>query len=511
MSDWTEGYVAEIPYTFGYYSELNPLRLAAPFLNVALAPPAIATACELGFGQGISANIHAAATDTRWYGTDFNPAHAAFAQSLAAASGAHARLFDQSFGEFCGRAELPDFDFIGLHGIWSWVSEQNQNVIVDFVRRKLKPGGVLYISYNTQPGHAAMVPLRHLLATHAEIMAPPGNSMVAKIDAAIEFTERLLALNPLFALAHPSLGERFAALKGHDRHYLAHEYFNHDWRAVPFAEMAQRLAPAKLTFACSAHYPDHIDALNLSPEQQRFVAEIPDPVFRQELRDFIINQQFRRDYWVKGGIRLSPFEQAEAVRRLKLMLLSDPRDVEFTVQGAAGQRELNTGVYRPILDVLADRRAKTIGEIEAAVKGPDPQLGTIFEAVMVLIGKGDLAPVQDDDEQARAKPHTDKFNLLMQEKARGSGDLPHLATPVTGGGVAVTRFLLLFLLARRQGSETPEELARVAWDILGPQGHRLVKDGERLESAEANLAELVTQATDFIDKRLPVLQALQVA
>ena len=27
MSDWTEGYVAEIDYTFGYYSELNPLRM----------------------------------------------------------------------------------------------------------------------------------------------------------------------------------------------------------------------------------------------------------------------------------------------------------------------------------------------------------------------------------------------------------------------------------------------------------------------------------------------------
>ena len=42
--------------------------------------------------------------------------------------------------------------------IWSWVSEENQRVIVDFVRRKLKVGGLLYISYNCQPGFAAMVP-----------------------------------------------------------------------------------------------------------------------------------------------------------------------------------------------------------------------------------------------------------------------------------------------------------------------------------------------------------------
>ena len=32
MSDWTAGYVTDIDYTFGYYAELNPLRvrLAVP-------------------------------------------------------------------------------------------------------------------------------------------------------------------------------------------------------------------------------------------------------------------------------------------------------------------------------------------------------------------------------------------------------------------------------------------------------------------------------------------------
>lgn len=29
MSDWTQGYVAEIGYTHGYYSELNPQRIAS--------------------------------------------------------------------------------------------------------------------------------------------------------------------------------------------------------------------------------------------------------------------------------------------------------------------------------------------------------------------------------------------------------------------------------------------------------------------------------------------------
>jgi predicted O-methyltransferase YrrM len=91
MSDWTAGYVADVGYTFGYYTELNPLRLRLAFLNAGLAFPEVSTACELGFGQGMSTNIHAAALASQWFGTDFNPSQAGFAQELAAASGAGAQ------------------------------------------------------------------------------------------------------------------------------------------------------------------------------------------------------------------------------------------------------------------------------------------------------------------------------------------------------------------------------------------------------------------------------------
>ena len=36
MTDWTAGYVADIGYTYGYYTELNPLRVRLAFLNAGL-------------------------------------------------------------------------------------------------------------------------------------------------------------------------------------------------------------------------------------------------------------------------------------------------------------------------------------------------------------------------------------------------------------------------------------------------------------------------------------------
>jgi hypothetical protein len=70
MTDWTAGYVADIGYTFGYYQELNPLRARLAFLNAGLVPPNNGVHCELGYGQGMSANIHAAASGSVKKGSD---------------------------------------------------------------------------------------------------------------------------------------------------------------------------------------------------------------------------------------------------------------------------------------------------------------------------------------------------------------------------------------------------------------------------------------------------------
>ena len=107
MTDWTAGYVADIGYTYGgYYTELNPLRVRLAFLNAGLVPPEVGSACELGFGQGMSANLHAAASVVQWSGTDFNPAQAAFAQELARVAESGAQLFDEAFDQFSVSAPI---------------------------------------------------------------------------------------------------------------------------------------------------------------------------------------------------------------------------------------------------------------------------------------------------------------------------------------------------------------------------------------------------------------------
>ncbi len=511
MTDWTAGYVADIGYTFGYYLELNPQRVKLAFLNAGLVAPEFGIACELGFGQGLSTNVHAAASITQWSGTDFNPAQAGFAQALAAVSGNEAKLYDQAFDEFAARSDLPEFDYIGLHGIWSWVSDANRAVIVDFIRRKLKVGGVLYISYNTQPGWAAMVPMRDLLTEHSEVMGAAGQGLVPRIDAALNFAEKLLATHPNYAKANPQVADRVKQIKGQNRNYVAHEYFNRDWMPMSFASMANWLAPAKLEFACSANYLDFVEAVNLTQEQQTLLAEIPDAMFRQTVRDFMVNQQFRKDYWVKGARKLSPLEQVEALRVQRVMLTSPRADVSLKVNGAVGEASMQETIYNPVLDALADHKPKSLGQLEQALKGQGIGMSQLVQVILILTGTGALTAVQDEPHVSKSKKRTDKLNAHLINKSRGSVDISYLASPVTGGGVNVNRFQQLFLLAIEHGKKQPAEWASVVWEVLTAQGQKLVKDGKTLETAEDNLAELHLQAQAFAAKQLPILKALQIA
>ncbi|CAN0061657.1 unnamed protein product, partial [Phaeothamnion confervicola] len=331
--DAADGYRTDIGYTYSYHSELNPLRLRLAFLNAGLPVPAVTAACELGFGQGVSLAIHAAASAARWHGTDINPAHAGFAQSLATASGAEVGIHGDSFVDFSGR-DLPMFDYIGLHGVWSWISDGNRAAIVAFIKRRLKPGGVLYMGYNALPGWAAFSPLRHLLVEHANRTGGEGTPIAERIDEAIRFSDRLLAANPGFARDNPGIVDSFKALREDDRHYLAHEFFNRDWQPMHFATVARWLVLSDVGYACSADYADHIDAMGLSGAQRSLLADVGDIGLRETVKDLIVNPRFRRDYWVKGTERLSTTDRAEALRRERVIAVARPLELPLKLQAA---------------------------------------------------------------------------------------------------------------------------------------------------------------------------------
>ena len=540
MSEWGTGYVDEIPYTYGYCDELNPLRLNFALLRAGLALPAVHTACELGFGHGVSVNIHAAGSVTRWHGTDFNPVHANFAQRLAQDAGAHAQLSAERFSEFCSRDDLPAFDYIGMHGIWSWISADNREVLLDFLRRKLKPGGVLYISYNMQPGWASMQPVRKLMNRHFQASAvsaqhavanatvnaavnaavKPETSVSVRIKAAVDFAQRVFATHPGFAVVNPLLAERVDALSHESPAYLAHEYFNRDWEPMYFSQVASSLVSAGLTYAAPARYVDHIDALNLTTAQRALLSGIADVSLRETTRDFCTNQSLRRDYWIKAPRPLSDDEKQAALRAQRVILALPRAAVVLKVRGALSETMLSEALYGPILDALDSHRPETLQHIEDSVRTQGIALPRIVDAVMVLVNMGVLLNAQDDAQIRAVRPSAAKLNAAICEQARHHGELQFLVSPVSGSGIRVPRVPQLFLLARLHHVQQPEQWAEFASEALRAAacvpgtGTGTVPGSELdLSSSPATFvdADLKAQARRFAEVHLPILQALGVA
>ena len=267
----------------------------------------------------------------------------------------------------------------------------------------------------------------------------------------------------------------FSAL---DRRYLAHEFFNQDWRVVPFSEVARWLEQGKLSFVASAHLLDHIDAVNLTEAGQKLLAGISHPVLRQSVRDYFVNQQFRRDIFAKGYRRLTLLEQNEAIRQQAFVLVVNADDVPMKVTGSLGEATVQESIYRPIVQALADNgyAPKTVGQVAANPNLSSVPFPQIAQAMLVLTGAGFAHPAQEPSRQARARCAA--MNRYICERTRSSPEVFFLASPVSASGIPLSMFEQLFLLATQQGRKTPKDQAAYVWDVFSAPRSSCYEGGE---------------------------------
>lgn len=509
MSSWSEGYISDIDYTYGYFAEINPMQITIPFLMAGIAPPKITNACELGFGQGVSLNIHSAATSSvKWYGTDFSPSQTLFARTLATQSGKidDMLIADQSFNEFCGRDDLPEFDYIGLHGIWSWISEENQKIITDFISRKLKVGGVLYVSYNTLPGWSGISPLRHLLAQFSQ-KSSPAASRQSNVVQSIEQAQNVLNLSYLLTKQTPDLIPRTQNLFSKNATYLVHEYLNNNWQPLYFTQIEEAFEKAKLSFACSTHYLDDYAACLFDEEQQNYLDNIHDLSLKQTIKDYFLNKQFRRDYWVKGARKLTINEKISLWKELSVMLIIDPDKINTEINHYR-VTTIKQELLSPLLEKLKDKQIHQVGKLMAQLENEiDPML--LFELLALLISKKDVVLVQDEKVIKESLPHCQKLNHYILQFARNNNDISFVASPVSGGGVNLGRIDQLFTLAYIEGIKQ-DKWETFIWDILSSQNLSLSQNNETIIGDENNLKELTNLKTQYINDTLPYLKQLKI-
>ncbi|MYN44829.1 methyltransferase domain-containing protein [Pseudoduganella sp. FT93W] len=511
--DWTAGYASDIEYTTGFYREQSPAWMNLVCLLNGIEPLPLDkpyTYCELGFGRGLTSQLLAASNPhASFYAADFNPAQVAEARQFTEQSGiGNLNLLENSFEELAnGKVELPQFDYITLHGIYTWVTAENRANIVRFIGRYLKPGGLVYLSYNAMPGWTQTIPLQRMLVEFAD--QHPGRSDV-QIKGATEFINRMEAADAAYLTQNPGLKVRMDSLKTASPHYLVHEYMHKHWQPLFHADVARDLAEAKMSYAGSADLAFAYPELFVNEKRLNLILEATDPALQETIKDYLLNTAFRRDVFVRGARRMNQLRQAELLGQVTLAL-STPRDkVNLKMVMPFGEVTARSDLYNVIFDALSERDL-TLAQLCTlpAISGLTIQAAGQIASLLCASGQ---AVFYFNPEQARDVAPARRLNANLAAQSRYGEDYAALCSPLLGAGLSANYFERLFYMAMQEAPSdpTPGILAQRAWAIMSTSPRRIKMNGEALQSPEENQKALELHAEQFLKATLPYWQRLQI-
>ena len=426
MSGWGGGYVTDITYLTGYYREQSPPIMSLACLLGGVASPLPGprdpvSYLELGCGQGFGALI-LAASNPHWQVTaiDFNPAHVAAARAWAAQAGLENIRFLEAdlstLAEEPAASQVPEADFVSMHGVWSWVPRPVRAGIVRLLRAKVKPGGAVHVSYNALPAWGGALGMQRVLrdcgrrlAWRSDRQAEEGLKLVRELQAteAVQITRSFLA-----SMLIERMGRRPAS-------YLSHEYMNDSWEPCFHADVAAAFAEAKLDWVGVVALPENFPELTLTAEQRAVVQRFEDPQLRELLKDMCLERSLRHDLYVRGARRMSPPVRDAALMDVWLALNISPDKMPDEANMPAGHAALNPHFYRPIVEALATG-PRRVGDL-LALPTLEGRRDNPAELIGILVGLDLAEPTARPG--ADPMPQALRFNRVTLDNLRRTENL----------------------------------------------------------------------------------------
>jgi methyltransferase-like protein len=187
-------------------------------------------------------------------------------------------------------ADLGKFDFIIVHGVFSWVPQAVQERILSICRENLAPNGIASISYNTLPGWRMRGMIRDMLLHHTRNLANPTD----KVEAARGFLASLKpALEGLDAYSAKYVSHEAEHLLAAHPSYVFHEYLASINQPLLFSEFAARARTYGLQYVCDLDLQSMFPSV-LGDKVVAFVEGIGDRVEQEQYLDFVRNRNFRQ-------------------------------------------------------------------------------------------------------------------------------------------------------------------------------------------------------------------------
>ncbi len=281
----------EIPYTKHIYKQTQPDNLATIATVFGMQPPSVATCrvLELGCASGINLLAMAQAIPQgEFWGIDLSAPQIREGQNNIQQLKLH-NITLQQMDIMAIDSQFGQFDYIIVHGVYSWVSPAVRAKILQVCHHHLHPQGVAYVSYNIYPGWHVDAMLRKILLYHVQPLKEPSE----KLAAAKTLLRFLIAsIKHKYDTYSLSLRKELTRIEQLENNYFFHEYLEPYNEAVffhEFIEQAQQyglqyLADTKTLFtAIEAFIPQtEIPSLNLI-EKEQYVDFLHNNSFRETL------------------------------------------------------------------------------------------------------------------------------------------------------------------------------------------------------------------------------------
>lgn len=505
-----DGYVTDVDYIPGFYPQMAPASLRHVAALNRLTPPATRdrfSYLELGCGLGRSLTTLAAANPQgRFVGVDINARHTAAIEADVAAGGLdNVRVITADFGGL--PSDLGTFDFITMHGVWSWVSPRVRQDILAVITNHLATGGLFLVSYNAMPGWAHLQPIKGILQQYAALRTGDSHQRVRDALAYLVFIRDKKAK---YFEDNPRAAAYVDALLKQDISYLAHEYLNEHWTSFYFADVATAFKGAGLRFAGSLPVFTNFWDLCVKPEFQELFRTTTDRLVTEAHKDFCANTAFRWDIYAKDPRPLTTAEdrlrEADDLEfgmtraDLSLPYRANLGVVTSTVQGPLYQAfidELRGGSRRlsELLSTLAGADRKPLEIIRAADAGV--ALG-MFEVT------GGHVPAPPSTTPAAVSVPLE-FNRATLSTCSLGGRPVALASRRSGTGLQVGDLEAAILLELAEAGH--DGLAGRVGRRLAASGRSLQQDGKPVTDEVARNRIVDQTAQSFIQSRLPQLMA----
>ncbi|MSP00680.1 MAG: methyltransferase domain-containing protein [Acetobacteraceae bacterium] len=491
MSGWGGGYVTDIPYSVGWYRNQSPVRIAlASIIGGAEAhipngdDPVMML--ELGCGFGYTAMALAASNPT-WtvFGVDFNPAHIAAARDWAVEAGlTNVTFIEADFSRWEDNPalrDLPGMDFVTMHGIWSWIPPAAKTGIVRLLGAKVRPGGLVHLSYNAMTGWIDMLPAANLIR---EAGNRAGGASDHRAAEGLRLVRDLIKAEAHNLHGRPAVTSRMEMFENASANYLAHEFMNDHWAPCFVNDVATALSEAKLEWVAASELTENFPELVMSEAQREIFHRYPDRMMQELVKDICTPRALRQDVFVRGATRIRPSERTALLMDVSLTLTKPAEDLPESLNVAAGKAELNKAFYGPIVRALATRPWR-VGDL-LALPNVVGKRDNPAELIAILTGADMVEPTLRP--MTPPGPDAMRFNEVsarrMIRKGSPNGMLAIACRP-TGMPLATPLLGLVLLYHYRNG-------------ITGVEG--LI---QAIEPDEDKLTEARTVIVAFLDRHLP--------